>query len=148
MSLMQELSSKFPEYAPGKFLQNEYEDMPGRFAGTPKLLKQVVLEIINKKGDPVKLQFSVVLLRKNKEKARIYFVDNATQFVFGRLRVQGVNKDPLISNFVEELTKAVEKIYTQQRNQAVASGHSSPQEITLFPEIKRIVELKIEQAKM
>ncbi|MDD1744873.1 MAG: fused MFS/spermidine synthase, partial [Candidatus Methanoperedens sp.] len=146
--LMQELESKFPEYAPNKFLQNEYEDMPGRFAGTPKLLKQVVLEIINKKGEPVKLQFSAVLLRKNKEKARVYFVDNASHFVFGKLRVKGANKDPLISRFVEDLTKAAEDIYTQQRTQAVASGHNSPQEMTLFPEIKRLVELKIDQTNM
>ena len=147
-SSMQELASKFPKYAPGKFLQNEHEDMAGKFAGTPRLLKQVVLEIINKKGEPVNLQFSAVLLRNDQEKAQVYFIDNATHIVFGRLRVKGANKDPLISSFVEELMQAVEDIYTQQRNQAVASGKALPQETRLFPDIKRLVELKAAQVKM
>jgi spermidine synthase len=146
--LMSELELKYPEYAPYKFLINEYEDMPGRYAATPRLLKQIVLDITNIKGEPAKLRFSAVLLRRNKEKARVYFVDNTSHYVFGRLRIKGANKDLLISNFVEDLTKAVEDIYTQQRTKAVASGNSSPQEYTLFPEIKRIVELKIEQSKI
>ncbi|RII25768.1 MAG: spermidine synthase [Geobacter sp.] len=144
MLLMSELESKFPEYAPRKFLQENYDDRQDIFAGTPKLLKQIVLDITNKDGEPVKFQFSAVLVQKNKEKARVYFVDNASRLVFGTLRVKGANKEPFISSFIEDLTKAIEDIYTQQRSQAVASGHNLPQETTLFPEIKRLVELRVE----
>jgi spermidine synthase len=145
--LMADIESKFPEYAPYTFLKNEHEDRLGRFAGTPMLLKQIVLDIINSKGEPAKLQFSAVLLRRNKEKARVYFVDNTSRYVFGRLRIKGANKEAFISRFVEDLTDAVEDLHARQRTEAVAGGKSSPSEYTLFPEIKRIVELKVDQAK-
>jgi spermidine synthase len=145
--LMADIESKFPEYAPYTFLKNEHEDRLGRFAGTPMLLKQIVLDIINSKGEPAKLQFSAVLLRRNKEKARVYFVDNTSRYVFGRLRIKGANKEAFISRFVEDLTDAVEDLHARQRTEAVAGGKSSPSEYTLFPEIKRIVELKVDHAK-
>lgn len=145
--LMSELESKFPEYAPRKFLLEEYEDMPGRFAGKPKLLKQVLFDIVDKKGQLCKLQFSAVLLRKNKEKARIFFVDNTSHFVFGKLNIKGAINEPFVSGFVDNTVRTIEGIYTQQRTQAVASGKNLPQETIIFPEIKRLVELNIEQTR-
>lgn len=145
--LMSELEEKFPDYEPRRFLEEERNDAPGRFAGPPKLLKQVVLDITDKKGQPAKLQFSAVLLRKNREKARIFFVDNATHFVFGGLRVKGADREAFIAAFVDDLTKAVVDTYTRQRAQAVAGGQGVPQETLLFPEVKRLVEMKIDQAK-
>ncbi|MFZ3207687.1 MAG: fused MFS/spermidine synthase [Geobacteraceae bacterium] len=146
--LMSELKSKYPGYGPFEFLQNEDKNKLDKFVGPPKLIRQLVFEIINNKGQSVKLQFSAVLLRTNDNNARVIFVDNTSHRVFGWLRVKGANKDLTVSRFVNDLTKAVEDIYARQRTRAVASGHGLPHEMTLFPEIKRLVELKVEQAKI
>jgi spermidine synthase len=143
-----ELGAHFPSYAPWRFLRNEEKDNAEKIIGEPKLLKQLIFEVISRKGEPVKVQFSAVLLRRNSEKARVFFVDNTSHFVFGKLRVKGENKDSFIASFVEELMKEVEVIYTQQQQQAIALGNRMPEETTLFPEIKRHVELKVDQAKM
>jgi spermidine synthase len=146
-SLMTALETKFPGYAPWRFLRNEEGDLAEKL-GEPRLLKQVFLDIMNIKNVPVKLQFSAVLLRKNSEQARVFFIDNTSHFVFGKLRVKGTNRDPFIASFVEDLMQAVKGIYTQQQKQAVDRGMRMPEEATLFPEIKRVLELKIDKAKM
>ncbi|RII26513.1 MAG: spermidine synthase [Geobacter sp.] len=143
--LMSKLESEYPWYAPTSFLRGEEGAGAVKFVGQPTLLKEIVLDFVSKKGKVARLQFSAVLLRRNSERSRVFFVDNTSHFVFGKLRVKGANKDALVAGFVDDLLKEVQKLYAQQQSQAIARGGRLPKETTLFPEINRVVEQKIDQ---
>jgi spermidine synthase len=142
--LAAELDARYPAYAPWRFLR---EEAPEEGGGKPRLLKQVELYIVNEKGEVVKLQFSAVMMRSNKERARVFFVDNNTKIVFGRLRVKGANRGAYIGSFVDDMMKSVLGVYDQEQKAAVASGQAYPAAASVLPKIKNIVELKVEQSK-
>jgi spermidine synthase len=140
--LATELQARYPAYAPWRFLREEIHDEAG---GEPHLLKQVELNIINAKGEVTRLQFSAVILRRSKEKARVFFVDSNSRVVFGKLRVRGANRDAYIGSFVDDVMKSVLEVYNQEQKTAVASGAEYPTAASVLPKIKNMVELKVEQ---
>lgn len=142
--LAAELETRYPTYAPWRFLREEKHDEAG---GEPRLLKQVELYIVNEKGEITKLQFSAVILRRSKEKARVFFVDGKSRVIFGRLRVQGANRDAYIGGFVDDMMKSVLEVYDQERKTAVARGAEYPTAASVLPKIKNMVELRIAQGK-
>ncbi len=141
--LATELQARHPAYAPWRFLREEIRDEAG---GEPHLLRQVELNIINEKGEVTRLQFSAVILRSSKEKARVFFVDNTSRVVFGKLRVRGANRDAYIGSFVDDVMKSVLEVYNEERKTAVARGAQYPEAVSILPKIKNLVELKVEQA--
>jgi hypothetical protein len=96
----------------------------------------------------VKVQFSAVILRSSNEKARVYFVDNNSRIVFGKLSVKGSDKDLLIANFVDDLMQSVQVVYGDEQKISAVSGKGYPSVTTLLPKIKSLVEMKVEQSKI
>jgi len=139
------LDAQYPTFAPWRFLRNEIPDEKG---GRARLLKQIELELVNEKGQSIKLQFSAVIIRSSDERARVFFVDNNSRIVFGKLRVRGANRDAYVSAFVEDLLKSVQALYGEEQKISVASGKSYPSATTLLPKIKYLVELKLEKETM
>ncbi len=143
--LMIELDTHYSAYAPWRFLRNEIPDQNG---GKPKLLKQIEFSLVNERGEIIKVQFSAVIIRSSDERARVFFVDNNSRVVFGRLRVGGVNRDAYVANFVDDLLKSVQALYNEEQKMITASGKAYPSTISLLPKIKHLVELKVDQEKM
>ncbi|MCK9419641.1 MAG: fused MFS/spermidine synthase [Nitrospirae bacterium] len=139
--LTAELDAQYPAYAPWRFLKNETSEESG---GTPKLLKQIELTLINEK-EIVKIRFSAVLLQNSPESARVFFVDQNTRTVFGKLKVHGANKEAYITDFVDDVLKSVQALYYEEQNKAVASGKKYPSTTSLLPKIKGLVEMKVDQ---
>ncbi len=140
--LSAELDAQYPAFAPWRFLKNETTEESG---GIPKLLKQIELTFINEKGSMVKIRFSAVLLRNSPESARVFFVDQNTRTVFGKLKVHGANKEAYIADFVDDVLKKVQALYDEAQTKAVASGKTYPSTTSLLPKIKGLIEQKIDQ---
>ena len=140
-----ELDGRYAEYAPWRFLKNEVPDYIG---GTPKLLKQIEFGIVNEKEERIKVQFAAVIIRGDKEHARVLFVDNHSRIIFGKLRVRGANRDSYVANFVDDLMKSVQALYSEEQNMVAASGKEYPSAASLLPKIKHLVELKVDQEKL
>ncbi len=145
--LITDLEAKYPGYAPERFLVKEENESTGRIVGKPRLIRQVFLDIVNKRGETAKMQFAAVLFRVTDEKARLFIVDNASHLVFGKMKVRGANPEQRAAAFAEGVFRNVEDIYGRQRKQAATRGGRLPDETALFPEIKHLVESKVEQAK-
>ncbi len=143
--LMVELDAHFPTYAPWSFLRNETPDRKGV---TPKLQKQIEFSLVNERGEIIKVQFSAVIIRRSDEMAKVFFVDNTSQVVFGMLRVRGANKDAYIAGFVDDLIKSVQALYNEEQKMTTASGKTFPSAASLLPKIKNLVELKADHARM
>ena len=143
--LSSELNARFPAFAPWRFLRNEIPDETG---GTPSLLKQISLGVVNEKGEMITVGFAAVMIRSSAERARVYFIDNNSRLFFGKLRVRGANRDAYISSFVDDLMKSVQAFYDGERQMSVASGKAYPSVTSLLPKIKHLVELKVDQESM
>jgi spermidine synthase len=140
-----ELNARYPTYAPWKFLRNERPDSKG---GTLKLLKQIKLTFTNEKGELTNMEFSAVIIRSNEERARIFFVDNSSRIVFGKLRIRGANKELYIEDFVENMMKSVQGLYKEELRVTHASGGAFPSATSVLPRIKHLVEANIDDAKI
>ena len=143
--LMIELDTHYAAYAPWRFLRNEIPDEKG---GTPSLLKQIELGLVDEKRETIKVQFSAVIIRSSNERASVFFVDSNSRVVFGKLRVRGANRDAYVATFVDDVLKNVQALYNEERKMTVASGKSYPSATSLLPKIKYLVELKTDREKM
>ena len=140
--LSSELDARYAAYAPWRFLKNE---TPVENEGRPSLLKQIVLGLIGEKGDVVSVQFAAVIIRGSDEKARVFFVDNSSRVVFGKLRVRGANRDAYIKAFVDDVMKGVKALYNEEQKIGTASGNAYPSATSLLPKIKHLVEVKVDR---
>jgi spermidine synthase len=140
-----DLDAHYPAYAPWRFLRNE---RPVEKGGTPRLLKQVELGLVNAKGERIKVLFSAVILRSSNERAIVYFVDSNSRVVFGELIVRGADRDAYVAHFVDDMFKSVQALYNEEQKTTVASGRSYPSAHSLLPKIKYLVEVKVDQEKM
>ncbi|MEI7817600.1 MAG: fused MFS/spermidine synthase, partial [Desulfuromonadales bacterium] len=139
--LTEELENRYPRYAPWRFTKEESGDEKG---GTPRILKEIDFQLLGENGTPVKAQFSVIIVRKNDNWARVFFVDDISRTVFGKLRVRGRGKDRFIEKFVSEITSDVQSAYAAESAKALAIGNKYPSLLALFPTIKTLVESKID----
>jgi spermidine synthase len=140
-----ELDSRYPAFAPWRFLRNKIPDENG---GTPRLLKQIEFDILNETGEIIKVKFAAVIIRRSKERARVFFVDNNSQVVFGKLRVQGANKDAYVAHIVDDVMKRVQTLYNEEQKTTAASRKGFPSATQLLPKIKHLVELKVDETNM
>ena len=143
--LAAELDSRYPAYAPWRFLRNE---RPEEKTGTPRLLKQIEFSLVSEKGDVINVKLSAVIIRGSKERARVFFVDNSSRTVFGVLRVRGENRDASVAACVDDVLKSVRALYGEEQKMIALSGKAYPSAASLLPKIRYLVEMKVDQEKM
>jgi spermidine synthase len=140
--LAAELEDRYPRYAPWRFMKEESGDEKG---GAPKLLKEVALDLVGAEDAPVTARFSAILVRKNDTWARIFFIDDDSRTVFGKLRVRGRGKDGYINNTVAKVMSEVQSLYASETAKASAAGKKYPSLLSVFPRIKTLVEQEIDK---
>ena len=74
------LRSRFPDYAPGRFLEREIDERRSR---EPVLVGQVAVEVLSAAGPPRKIVLSAVTLKIGPERGVVMVVDNAAREIYG-----------------------------------------------------------------
>jgi spermidine synthase len=136
-----ELEDRYPRYAPWRFVKEESGEEKG---GTPRILQETNLQLIGEDEKPVTADISAIIVRKNSRWARVFFVDDSTKTVFGKLRVKGAGREAYIENFTKAVMEDVRMIYAEESSKAAESGRKSPSVFTVFPRIKTVVEARID----
>ncbi len=136
-----ELENRYPRYAPWRFVKDESGDERG---GTPRTLQELNLQMIDENDKPVMAEISAIVVRKNSSRARLFFVDNSTKTVFGKLRVKGSGKEAYIENFAKVVMEDVQKVYSEESMKAAEAGKEPPSVFRVFPRIKTAVEARID----
>jgi len=136
-----ELENRYPRYAPWRFTKEESAEEKG---GVPSVLGELELPLLDEIEAPLKGEFMAVLVRKHSRQARVFFVDDSTRTVFGKLRVRGSGKDAYIDRFVAAVMSETRKIYADEAAKAAAAGKAAPSMLTVFPKIKTMVEARID----
>jgi len=137
-----ELENRYPRYAPWRFQKDESGDERG---GSAEVIKELELPLLDEHGTPVMAQFAAILVRKHSKWARVFFVDDRTRTVFGKLRVKGAGRDAYIEKFVQDTLKDVQGVYGAEAAKAAAAGKTAPAMLDVFPQIKTVVEMRIDQ---
>ncbi|NVO00877.1 MAG: fused MFS/spermidine synthase, partial [Geobacteraceae bacterium] len=135
------LEDLYPRYAPWRFTKDQSGDERG---GTPLIMKEMELQLIDENEKLVKMNFMAVLVRKNSRFARVFFVDDTTRTVFGKLRVKGSGRNAFIEKFVADVSRDTKEIYAAESAKAAAGGKPQPSLLTVFPKIKTVVEARID----
>jgi len=136
-----ELDNPFPRYAPLRFTKEESGDERG---GVTTVLQEQELPLLDEHEVPLKGDFIAVLVRKHSRQARVFFVDDSTRTVFGKLRIKWSGQDAYIEKFAANVIAESRKIYASEAAKASADGKPVPSMLTVFPKIKTMVEARID----
>lgn len=121
--LMRALTERYPDYAPARFLHNEYTT---DIAKIPVLLKKTTVTLADDQGRAVVKEVSAVLARISSQRASVIFVDNRQRLIYGQLFVDGKNIDQELRSFADQVLQGVDRLYRQERQQAVLQGRGLP----------------------
>jgi spermidine synthase len=137
-----ELENRYPRFAPWRFIKQESGDDRG---GTPAILQELDLPLLDEDDEPATAEICAIIVRKNSSWARVFFVDNRTRTVFGKLRVKGSGREAYIDNFSKAVMTDIKNIYSDESRKAADAGRKAPSVFTLFPRIKTMVEARIDR---
>lgn len=139
--LSRKLEERYPRFAPWRFVK---EDSEGGKSGTPKVLQTLEMSLLDENGRPTTAQFTAIVVRRDARRARLFFVDDASRTVFGKLRIRGSGRNDYIEAFAADIVSQVKNIYGAEAAVATAEGKPLPSVFTVFPRIKTVVEAKID----
>lgn len=135
------LDNKYPGFAPGRFLKQEYE---AELAKVPRLLQNMSFILLNETGMPIRLVISAVIARVSKVRAAAIFVDNAARVIYGQRYFSGHDVDKAISGFVSDVMAAIRTVYERETQIAASRGRRFPDEDSTKKKIKGVIIEKVQ----
>ena len=139
---MGELETKYPNFAPARFLEYE-RDLA--LAREPRLLQKTALILQNEQGAAVKVEISAVLVPVSSKRASVMFVDNDARVVYGELYFSGLNHEQRMDQFVDDVMRNIRSIYRDEAWNALQKGSRFPGAASTLKEIKEIIRVKIQE---
>lgn len=122
--LIDTLARQYPDYAPGRFLRNEYLTDSGR---EPRLLAAKAFVFLDGAGRQVKKVISLVLAPVSEELTAVAVVDNEAKILFGQAFFSGPRKDEAAQRFAAALGTALQDTYDREAEKASGlKGQGAP----------------------
>jgi spermidine synthase len=137
-----ELDAKYPWYAPGRFLKNEYL---AQAALKPELLEKTAFVLFNERGGQVRIEISAVLVPISRERASVVFVDNNAKIIYGQVTVPGYDKNTLLHGFVRDVLTSIQAAYQQEAELALRQDRGFPPAGPTMQRIKGIIADKVQR---
>jgi spermidine synthase len=135
------LDNKYPWFAPGRFLKQQYE---AELSKVPSLLQNLSFILLNEKGEPIRLVISAVIVRISKVRAAAIFVDNAARVIYGQRYFSGNDVDKTLAGFVSGVMAAIRTLYERETQIAVSRGRKFPAADPTKKKIKSVIIEKIQ----
>jgi spermidine synthase len=139
-ALMAELDTKYPDFAPGRFLKKEYLTEQSR---VPYLLEQMPFTLLNEKGERVVVEIAAVVTRVSEERAAVLFVDNAARVIYGQRYFSGPDFDPTMKAFVRGVFAALKAMYRAEGDAARKLGRTYPSAAPTMQKIQDVITTKV-----
>jgi len=139
--LARELEDRYPRYAPWRFVRDEAE---GGRGGKPELLRSFDVTLLDEEGTPYSSQIAAILVRSKSGRSRLFFVDDASRTVFGKMRIRRGTDEGYIENIAIGIIRQAQNIYAEEAAAASTSGTTFPSVFTVFPRIKTVVETRLD----
>lgn len=139
---MTELDTKYPLFAPGRFLKNEYL---AQAAPKSELFEKMAFVLFNERGRQVRIEISVVLVPISKERASVVFVDNDAKVIYAQRYLSGPGLDEQIHRFVEGVMSDMESAYREEARRALAKGKAFPSQVPTLQRIKQRIDNQVKE---
>jgi len=134
------LNNKYPWFAPGRFLNQEYE---AELAKVPRLLENMSFILLNENGAPIRLVISAVIAHVSSVRAAAIFVDNAARVIYGQRYFSGNDVDKTISKFVSDVMAAIGTVYERETRIAAGRGKRFPDADSTQKKIRDVIIEKV-----
>ena len=141
--LMGEIDAKYPDYAPWRFLKNEYEETVAR---QPRMLRKTDLPVLGASGMPATLTVAAVTTRISPVRAVVMFVDPRAKILFGQLYVTGKNSkeiDDFNGKVAAGVLGEISSAHLEEARSAARSGRSLPPEADVVRRVREIVSMRV-----
>ena len=140
--LMAHLEELDPEYAPTRFLKEEYVE---KLSGSPNLLRRESFALAGDGGERVVLEISAVTMRIGKERAVVMFVDNRAREIFGQQYVDGRQEEMAgrVGKISDEVMEGFRSAYEEEATLAGSQGRSYPSALRMRRKIREVIDAKV-----
>ena len=124
------LDSRYPDYAPGRFLRRKYIAARDR---EPQFLRRVACSLAGNAGERKILEISAVRIRISEERAVVMFVDNRAREVYGQLYLDGRGEDleNRLLRFADDVMNGLEEVCRNEAEKARGAAGGIPD----FPDV-------------
>lgn len=140
-SLAAELAKKFPDFAPGKFLLQEYRYMQ---LVEPYRIRKIPFAVLNDRGQRAVMNISAVVVRVSDERAALMFVDNTVKKIYGQLYFSAPDIDANMTRFARDVEAALTAAYREEADRASQEGKRHPPAAVLVERMQDIITSIIE----
>ncbi len=138
--LMGELDTRYPRFAPGRFLKNEYLE---RTALNPALLLKTAFVLLDEGGAKVRVELSAVLVPISAERASVAFVDNDAKVKYGEIYVSGDDKNTRSRRIAQDVMASIEAVYQQEAGLARRDNRAWPPAGPTLRTIRDVIASKV-----
>jgi spermidine synthase len=140
---MTDLETKYPWFAPGRFLKNE---SLAQSAPKSELFEKMQFVLFNERGGQVQVEISVMLAPIGKERVSVVFVDTNAKVIYGQRYLSGPGLDQQIRRFTDGATSDIEAAYRQEARRALAEGKAFPSQEPTLQRIKQIIGKHVQES--
>jgi len=139
---MKTLDERYPWFAPGKFLKNEYDIQA---ALNPVLLEKTAFVLLDEGGAKVRIEISAVLVPISLERAMVVFVDNDAQVKYGEIYVSGDDKKIRMRGIAQDVMTGIRAAYEREVELAARRGRALPPAGLTMQTIRDIISSKVRE---
>lgn len=141
LSAMEELRTRYPQFAPGRALRESYE---ANLRRDPVLLGRSAYPV-RRAGARDVLELSAVLVPATRERSSVMFVDNEAKVVYGELYVPASGQDEFIRHFLEDVMTAVNEAYRTAAAESLRRTQGPPPSDEVQHLIRETVSRKVRE---
>jgi spermidine synthase len=138
--LLEELAARYPWYAPGRFLNEEYRSL---LAMEPRPLSALALTLLNESGQRVIVELSAVLVPVSKNRASVMFVDNRAKVVYGQQYVNDYTQGDVVQRLVDVVMAAVRGAYQKEAEHSARQRQAFPAAESTLRQIRDAIGGKV-----
>jgi spermidine synthase len=142
--LMEELDTKYPRFAPGRFLKNEYGE---HAALKPALLEKKAFVLLDERGSKVRVEISAVLVPVSREKTSVAFVDNDAKVKYGEIYISGDDKNIRSRGIAKDVMASIEAAYQRETELADRRFRTLPSAESIKSAIKDVIARKVRESQ-
>jgi spermidine synthase len=135
--LLSQIEQHYPQYSPGRFIRQEYQD---EMLLIPELVDSTPLVFLNHNGERTVVEISAVIARVSKDRAKIAFVDNRARKIFGQRYFSGPDIDAQIEDCAQQVMEEIRATYLAETQISSARGEVYPSSDATMLKISSTIE--------
>jgi len=138
-SLISDLDTNYPDFAPGRFVRDEYQKLLWR---VPRLIEKTPLALSTSEGKEIVVEVSAVFAAVSPVRAAVVFVDNDAREFLGQLYFDGDDLENRMGAFAKDVLASIQASYREQADLSLKDNGRLPDSTTMMEKVREIIATK------